>query len=61
MPKDDKSEIIVLRGDKKDVDGGEKHVKAMVKQFIEDGFQLEVIWWCIFVGILFNWMFILFC
>jgi polyribonucleotide nucleotidyltransferase len=40
MPKGD-SEIVVVRGDKKDVDGAEKHIRKLLKQFEEDGFQLE--------------------
>jgi hypothetical protein len=31
-----------VRGDKKDVDAAEKHIKKLLKQFEEEGFQLEV-------------------
>lgn len=41
MPRGD-SEIVLLRGDKKEVDAAEKHIKKLVKQFEEEGFQLEV-------------------
>eukprot|EP00047_Mylnosiga_fluctuans_P012927 m.28404 g.28404 ORF g.28404 m.28404 type:complete len:1218 (+) comp4552_c0_seq1:132-3785(+) len=41
MPKGD-SEIVVVRGDKKDVEAAEKHIRKLVKGFEEEGFQLEV-------------------
>jgi len=41
MPKGE-SEIVVLRGDKKDVEGAEKLIRKLVKQFEEESFQLEV-------------------
>jgi len=42
MPRAADSEIVVVRGDKKDVDGAEKMIRKLLKQFEEEGFQLEV-------------------
>lgn len=31
-----------VRGERKDVEGAEKHIKKLLKQFQEEGFQMEV-------------------